>query len=390
MLLARRAGTVLGAITLLGAALGIQSAALAGSPDWKIVASPNHPQATLSFLAGVSCSAASGCVAVGYWDKTAAHTSPLLEGWNGRHWSLLRPPGIVESADLLAVSCSSAAFCMAVGYEVIGTKDQLLTVSWNGHSAHHVLFPAVSGALEGQLTSVSCSSRTDCIAVGWTNNGDEDSPLIARYNGIQWTLSQITGQVTAGDISLSSVSCSTAKWCVAVGSGGADSGGVLLTSVDQKIWAYSSKVKLPAAESGFYDVSCTGKKTCVALGWGALMLNKDFKWVVESGYGNTWREHQAPLPDKLPLAVPEGMSCSAGQCTIAGYLDYGFSATSRFTSLIMSWNGHKLSTLPSTPVPHSRDSEFGGVNCTAGTCWAVGTSGTKKVFRSLIERSWSS
>jgi hypothetical protein len=52
---------------------------------------------------------------------------------------------------------------------------------------------------------------------------------------------------------------------------------IVLTSTNQTSWAYSSAVKLPAAGSGFYGVSCAGKKTCVAFGWGTPVLNKSFK-----------------------------------------------------------------------------------------------------------------
>lgn len=109
--------------------------------------------------------------------------------------------------------------------------------------------------------------------------------------------------------------------------------------------------------------------------------------MVESGNGNSWRESLTPQSTKFPFGVPADIACSSGRCTIVGSLLYGFAQTSKFTSLIMTWNGHKLSTLRSLAVDGFRDSDLGGVTCAASGCWAVGESATQKISRTLIERS---
>ena len=90
-----------------------------------------------------------------------------------------------------AWTCSSKAFCVAIGYFVEGGKHQPLATSWNGHACSQLSFPSVAGADEGQLNGIDCFSAKDCVAVGWTNNGDADSDLITRFNGAAWKTATI-------------------------------------------------------------------------------------------------------------------------------------------------------------------------------------------------------
>jgi len=393
----RKFAMVLAPLAILGAILGVQlgpAAASAASPAWRLVSSPDQPHAKGDLLNGVSCSAAADCMAVGDYGSNSftAITAPLLERWNGARWSRLHPPAIGNPAALEKVSCPSTSFCVAVGYFIAGGKDQPLAAWWNGHAWARLAFPAVPGANEGQLTGVDCFSPTDCIAVGWTNNGDEDTVVIARFNGVTWTMGTVQNGSGVEDVSLAGVSCSTRTWCVAAGNGAAlpdgSEVGVVLTSVNQTTWTYTNAMNLPAGRSGFYGVACTGKKTCVAVGWGAVQPNKFFKWVMETGTGDSWHESLTPQSTGLPIAEPADIACtSSQQCLIVGYQDYGLTVTSKFTSFIWTWNGRKLTMLPSLAVPGFRDSYLGAVTCTSGSCWAVGEIATGKISRSLVERS---
>lgn len=400
MHIARKFGRALAVATILGGAMvGIQvgAAAATGAPSappvWKTVGTPNQPHASSDLLNGISCASIADCMAVGDYEvSAAAGTALLIERWNGVRWSLLRAPSIGLPAVLTQVSCPNKAFCVAVGYFVAGSKDQPLAASWNGHAWSQLNFPSVAGADEGKLTGVDCFSGTDCVVVGWTNDASDDSNLIARFNGTAWRMGTIKNGAGIVDPSLVAVSCSTRTWCVAVGGGGhgeyGDAVGIALTSVNQMTWTYTDDMKLPAAESGFYGVSCTGKNTCVAFGWGAPVLNKDYKWVMETGTGNAWREYQAPWPATFPFESLQSIACSTGrQCTLVGELLSGLSSTSKYTSLIMTWNGHKLLRVPAPAVHGFPYSYLGGVTCSGTACWAVGEVGTAKITRTLADRS---
>ena len=91
-------------------------------------------------LSGVSCPSRAACIAVGDYDRTGGNpgSAALAERWDGRRWSLLPAPS-PGSADyrLAGVSCTTAAACMAVG---TGGPSGLLAERWNG--ARWAIVPA--------------------------------------------------------------------------------------------------------------------------------------------------------------------------------------------------------------------------------------------------------
>jgi hypothetical protein len=64
---------------------------------------------------------------------------------------------------LNSVSCTSDASCLAVGGSNLGSVNPPLVESWNGSSWSAV--PSPSG-FRGQLNAISCTSATNCVAVG--------------------------------------------------------------------------------------------------------------------------------------------------------------------------------------------------------------------------------
>jgi hypothetical protein len=59
---------------------------------WVPQPTPKPAGATLAALAGVSCSSASACSAVGYYTNSSGVTVTLAEGWNGTKWSIQKTP----------------------------------------------------------------------------------------------------------------------------------------------------------------------------------------------------------------------------------------------------------------------------------------------------------
>ena len=93
----------------------------------------------------------------------------FAESWNGSAWTQTKVAKLSGSAtaSLTSVSCIGDGTCEAVGsYENESEESLALAESWNG--THWVLqkTPA-SGSSDSQLSSVSCVSASDCIAVGF-------------------------------------------------------------------------------------------------------------------------------------------------------------------------------------------------------------------------------
>ena len=153
--------------------------------SWSIQASANPAGALTAVLFGVSCPAATFCVAVGnYQNRTGRHTM-FAEAWNGSSWSVLPapPPAGARRSFLNGVSCTSATACTAVGsYQTGAGQHVTLAERWNGTTWS--IQPTPNGPAGNFLTGVSCPAPAACIAVGGSNG----APLAEAWNGISWSI----------------------------------------------------------------------------------------------------------------------------------------------------------------------------------------------------------
>ncbi len=231
--------------------------------SWSTVSSPDDGSA-LNQLAGVSCTTAAACMAVG--SSTAGGT--LVESWNGASWAIVSSPDPgVAGNTLNAVSCTSATACMAVGRYSNGTSLLTLTESWNGASWSVVSSPS-PGSNQNQLYGVSCTGSTACMAVGESENGSAaDETLTESWNGASWSVVSSPDHGSDGN-ELYGVSCTSSTSCVAVG--------VYVVGIDYQTlveswngssWALVSSPDQGASDNYLYGVSCTSSTSCVAAGY---------------------------------------------------------------------------------------------------------------------------
>ena len=139
---------------------------------WVVQATPNPPGATLNDLVSVSCTSPKACMAIGETEVYSKHSPgpelTLAEAWNGFKWSILPTPAVEgTTANLAGVSCTSASVCTAVGsYETSNNNLVPLAEGWNGTRWAIESTPVPAGATRTYLASVSCTSPKTCIAVG--------------------------------------------------------------------------------------------------------------------------------------------------------------------------------------------------------------------------------
>ena len=140
--------------------------------SWSIVTSPNTDTSQDNLLYGVTCTSASQCWAVGYYNNGSADQT-LIEHWNGTSWSIVTSPngGTTQDNELYGVTCTSASQCWAVGLYSNGSADQTLIEHWNGTSWSIVTSPNGSTTQDNFLYGVTCTSASQCWAVGDYNNG---------------------------------------------------------------------------------------------------------------------------------------------------------------------------------------------------------------------------
>jgi hypothetical protein len=157
--------------------------------SWTIVPSLAPPSASSSFLTGVICTSASDCWAVGYYqDSLNKNYRTLIERWNGASWVIVTSPNPGTQNYLSGVSCTSASDCWAVGDYAGGSTYEMLFEHWNG-SAWSVVPRTSSSSLDEFLSNVTCVSPTECWAVGYHNvRNSTRHPLIANWDGVAWAV----------------------------------------------------------------------------------------------------------------------------------------------------------------------------------------------------------
>jgi hypothetical protein len=160
---------------------------------WSIASSPNKGSGK-NVLSGVSCVSAAACNAVGQFDGLTAGgvvSRTIAESWNGTAWSIAPSSNrSTESNVLSGVSCTSASACRAVGWfqNTSGGAYRTLIESWTGTAWKVVSSPSrapgstpdyflrVTGSA---LNGVSCVSPPSCQAAGFYDTaGGHDQTLV--------------------------------------------------------------------------------------------------------------------------------------------------------------------------------------------------------------------
>ncbi len=206
-----------------------------GSSPFNMVSTPDTGE-SYSELDSVSCLSATNCVAVGFdgsgspeGDSNAGTKQLLIESWNGTNWTVTESgnPGGDVSSELTGVSCVPSGqqpFCAAVGYETSTGVARTLTMISSPASGWIVVPSPNADNGDNLLYGVSCSSSSQCDAVGYSDGTGFAQTLTLGWGGSSWTVlpsgnAGVQGNVFdgMGDNVLYSVSCPDAAHCVSVG-----------------------------------------------------------------------------------------------------------------------------------------------------------------------------
>jgi hypothetical protein len=312
------------------------------SGTWATAVQPTMPanvaRPSLSETYPVSCSAPGNCVVVGTYGDSAGHLHGLLLAETAGTWA----PGIeaplpADAAgaaypglglDLTAVSCPkspAAAGCAAVGKYTDNSgnvQGLLLTLSAGQWTAAEAALPAnAAGNPEAQLKSVSCPSVGNCTAVGSYDSPDAfgGAPtvnLILTETAGTWAGGVSAPVIPGGPLSadpdvpksfdqigvptsaLTSVSCTSAGNCTAVGSQS------IATGLFDSDWIA-------------YNDPLTGLPT-YPNGQGLILTETGGTWVGDGQYAAMPGGANATIHSD-PHVQLTGLSCgSAGNCAAIG------------------------------------------------------------------------
>ncbi len=268
----------------------------------------------------------------------------LVEHWNGTDWSMASLPS--TSGYLYSVACPSASDCWAVGSNLDSNDDPLnsYVLHWNGSSWTNAVIPA-SGQAYDELNSVTCTSATNCWAVGTAAANpisDELYPNVfpnvqgaetyfLHWNGSSWSGSATTDPSSPTGVYLSGVTCVNPSECWAVGTTvdqNGDPQNVLFERWNGSSWALSPAGS-PGVDAQLSNVSCVSATDCWAAGTVGSFKRPILKQAalgpnvtppvpfVERWDGGNWWVESTPYVTSDSLLY--GMACVHGaQCFATG------------------------------------------------------------------------
>jgi hypothetical protein len=325
---------------------------------WTIQPTPNPSGPTFNPLNGVSCTSSTACTAVG---------DGFAENWNGTSWSVQT---IAKAkSNLGSVSCVTATDCTAVGGYFTGGVQFMVAESWNGTKWRVDSTPISTSYDSNLLTDVSCQNPNSCTAVGSYHDPTNGNRPLVEVMQLRWQPQE--AQVPSGAIAtgFDSVSCASAKACMAVGNFEA-SGSVFSTYTESwngGSWTIQSTPN--ATNSNLSGVSCTAANACTAVG--DVFSGSTLVTLAERWNGTSWTVQPTPSPAGAPDSYLTSVSCTAATaCTAAGFYVDG---SGNHLTLAESWNGSSW-TMQTTPNPGgTTTTQFNSVSCTSATaCVAIG------------------
>jgi hypothetical protein len=320
--------------------------------------------------AGVSCRTA-GCTIAGglntndgQGDSTDTGTTFAWRGTGGHFAPQVTPnPRGTTGGSLTSVSCVASGFCAAAvattSVDSVGPGDPSVLV----RPAAHGRWTAPPNAGSGFLTSISCTSGTFCLALGSPSGAE-------RWNGSSWA------EVSAPDLfdpnvgGLENVTCLSATSCVAVGSTKQGLRSQALAATwNGTAWKTLSPAK-PAGSrtSRLAGVSCTSATHCVAAGYYLPTGSSFYRALVETWNGSTWTIASPHMRVSNDFPDHVGVSCATASACMVTWGAFG-------EDLARWWNGSTwAATTFAGPTPRSQQRTILGVSCTsAKSCTAAGS-----------------
>jgi hypothetical protein len=252
------------AACLLGPAVG-QAAGL------KSVVVQEPAGATHTEPSALSCPTDRECIAVGSWLNASYVRSGLVERWSGDRWRIVSsatPKGRSgHPVFVQAVSCPAAESCVAVGERANGRtspsgSSTSLSERWSGSRWRSLSVARVAGAMP-QLGALTCTSASNCLAVGSVGDGPDTRAVAERYGGHRWRVSYLA-PASSGRSSLDDVSCAGLT-CVAVGSQHQTRSGWRASVLVRRTGRWTS-VPLTSPNRSSLHVSCADATDCLITG----------------------------------------------------------------------------------------------------------------------------
>ena len=329
-------------------------------------------------VAGVACTSPTWCVAVGtgsanHGSTQLASLTGLVWTYGGREWRLSARLPIAESS-LASVSCVSRSFCMAVG-RAGNPYSRVLAARWNGRSWSQVTAASPLSSGNGDaLASVDCLSRSACWAIGGVDLGEGGAlphDLIEHWSGR--VFATVVGPSTGN--ALVAIGCSSAVDCWA---SSYPSGAKVSTNEVEHYargaWRRATIPLIPLSLSGGASgIACRTTATCWMVG--ARTVNGELPASVHLVRG-AWEKVSMQAP-KYPDVFLQGIACApAGDCWSVGgntLVGPGVRPPYKEGAFAEHWGGSSWQIATVSGAPAARYGSLVAASCAgSGFCVAGG------------------
>jgi hypothetical protein len=266
-------------------------------------------------LNAIDCVSAQFCLAVGLdYTGVGANTAPLAEIWNGHNWKVAKPvdPAGDTLTQLNDVVCRSGKSCLAVGEAASAQKTKVLSESWNGSKWRVLKTPNPAGALNAQLNGLACPTKSECIAVGYSDVQPTAFTTLGEvWNGTRWRMVHPANPSKFSQ--LNDISCPSPTECEAVGNGIAE-------RWNGKTWKSQHVPHALQSSSGGPDLArvyCPDKTVCAAAG--TYYQNAVLNDVAARWNGRSWTTQVPPIStSSVSSSLSDVWCASPKQCTAVG------------------------------------------------------------------------
>jgi hypothetical protein len=281
--------------------------------SWSIQHPPKpHSTDLPAFLNAVSCASATACTATGFGSFHA-----VADSWNGLAWSGQRTARLPTITNLKGVSCVTASDCIAVGW---ADGPTALAERWDGVRWSPQQTPKPGHSYRSNLADVSCPTVSACIAVGSTNRAGREVTLAERWDGTSWTTLITPDPGSGRAYELSSVSCVSSLDCVAVGdyASSARHGALVPLAEGWNGARWTVQQSRPAIGNNgtLGAVSCVSARACLAVGGYVIGHSTDVT-LAERWNGTRWIVQETPNPAHGTADSLDGVSCVTVTACIA-------------------------------------------------------------------------
>jgi hypothetical protein len=311
------------------------------------------------------------------------------------------------------MACASAGNCTTGGFYTDSSGDIQAFVAdeANGTWGSAAEVPGLAGLNadgNAEVTSVSCASAGNCTAGGYySDSSGHDQAFVADEAGGAWSdaveVPGTAGLNTGGVGAVTSVSCPSAGNCVAVGQYVDSSGEQQAFVADEAGGSWADAVEVPGTatldtggSAQITSVSCPSAGNCAAVGgYSSSASANSYQVFVVSEVGGTWGEAtEIPGTGALNIggsAYPASVSCaSAGNCAAGGYYSGSSRRTEAFVVSEVNGTWDNAIEVPGTTDTTGLSTEVSSVSCgSAGNCAAVGSlNGNQAFVVSEVNGTW--